>query len=138
MKKAIYILFLLSVLLLLAFGTALVSNQKASFALATKTKFFVAGNAVEMEFSSTAKTENPQLFIIHSYGKTLLEGTIKKGNYTFRIPENYAKKTGTVSWFLINENEKITNGTFEIIPNNKTETIIENYLGPRSDRKSTV
>lgn len=132
MKKAIYILFSLSVLLLLAFGTAMVSNQKTTFALATKTKTFVAGNAFEIEFSSTAKTENPQLFIIHSYGKTLLEGTIKKGNYVFKIPEDYAKKTGTVSWFLIHGNERVMNGSFEIIPNDKTETIIENYLGPRS------
>lgn len=132
MKKAIYILFSLSVLITLAFGTAIVSSQKTVFVLATKTETFVAGNAVEMEFSSTVKTENPQLFIIHSYGKTLLEGTIKKGNYAFKIPENYAKKTGTVSWFLILGNETLMKGTFEIIPNDKTETIIENYLGPRS------
>lgn len=132
MKKAIYILFSLSVLLLLAFGTAMVSNQKTVFELATKSKTYVAGNAVEMEFSSTAAIENPQLFIIHSYGKTLLEGTIKKGKYVFKIPENYAKKTGTVSWFLIHGNEKVMNGTFEILANDKTETIIENYLGPRS------
>jgi hypothetical protein len=132
MKKAIYILFSLSVVLLLAFGTAMVSNQKTVYTVVTKNKIFVAGKAVEMEFSSTAKIENPQLFIIHSYGKTLLEGTIKKGKYVFKIPENYAKKTGTVSWFLIHGNEKVMNGTFEIIPNDKTETIIENYLGPRS------
>ena len=132
MKKATYILFSLSILLLLAFGTALVSNQKAAFALVTKTKTFVAGNPIEFSFSSKSENENPQLFIIHSYGKTIVESTFQKGNYIFKIPENYAQKTGTVSWFLISGNEKITNGTFEIIPNDKTQTIIENYLGPRS------
>lgn len=132
MKKTIYILFSLSVLLLLAFGTAVVSNEKTAFAMETKTKTFVAGNPVEFSFYSKSETEKPQLFIIHSYGKTLIESTFEKGNYVFKIPENYVQKTGVVSWFLINGNETVNTGTFEIIPNDKTETIIENYLGPRS------
>ena len=132
MKKAIYILFSLSVLLFLAFGTAMVSDQKPAFALATKTKTFVAGSPIEFEFYSKSEKEKPQLFIVHSYGKTLVESTFEKGNYIFKIPVNYAQKTGVVSWFLINGTEKITDGTFEIIPNDQTETIIENYLGPRS------
>jgi hypothetical protein len=132
MKKAIYILISLLVLLLLAFGTAMVSNGKTVFALETKTKTFTAGNPIEFKFYSKSETEKPQLFIVHSYGKTLLESAFKKGNYSFKIPENYVEKTGIVSWFLINGNEKVVNGTFEIIPNDKTETIIENYLGPRS------
>jgi prophage maintenance system killer protein len=132
MKKAVYILFSVSVLLLLAFGTAMVSNEKTAFALETKTKTFIAGNNIQIKFSSASETEKPQLFIVHSYGKTLLESTFEKGNYRFKIPENYIQKSGTVSWFLINGNEKVLNGTFEIIPNDKTETIIENYLGPRS------
>lgn len=132
MKKTIYILFSLSILLLLAFGTAVVSNEKTAFALETKTKTFVAGKNIEIKFSSASKREKPGLFIIHSYGKTLVESTFEKGNYVFKIPENYFQKSGIVSWFLINGNEKVLNGTFEIIPNDKTETIIENYLGPRS------
>lgn len=119
-------------MLLLAFGTTVVSNEKTAFALETKTKTFVAGNPVEFSFYSKSETEKPQLFIIHSYGKTLIESTFEKGNYVFKIPENYFQKSGIVSWFLINGNEKVLNGTFEIIPNDKTETIIENYLGPRS------
>jgi hypothetical protein len=132
MKKATYILFSLSALLLLAFGTTGDSNQKAAFVLATKNKNFVAGNPIAFSFRSTSKNETPQLFIIHSYGKTIVESTFEKGTYIFKIPENYAQKTGIVSWFLINENEKISNGTFEIISSDKTQTIIENYLGPRT------
>jgi hypothetical protein len=132
MKKAVYILLSLSILLLLAFGTAMVSNEKTVFTLETKTKTFVAGNSIEFTFYSKSEIEKPQLFIIHSYGKTLLESTFEKGNYSFKIPENYVQKTGIVSWFLINGNEKVLNGTFEIIPNDKTETIIENYLGSRT------
>jgi hypothetical protein len=132
MKKAIYILFSCSVLLLLAFGTAMVSGKKPAFELVTKTKTFVAGKPITFAFYSKSEAEKPQLFIVHSYGKTLVESTFDKGNYIFKIPANYAQKTGLVSWFLINRNEQQTNGIFEIIPNNQTETIIENYLGPRS------
>lgn len=132
MKKVIYIFLTINAILLLAFQTVMVSNKNTVFELVSLTKTFVAGNIVEMEFLSTSTTVTPQLFIIHSYGKTLLTGTIKKGKYVFKIPKIYSKKTGTVSWFLINGNEKVMNGTFKIIPNNKTETIIENYLGPRS------
>jgi hypothetical protein len=132
MKKAIYIVFVLSALLLLAFGTALVSDKKASFALVSKTKSFVAGNTIELEFSSTSASEKPVLFIVHSYGKTLLDVTAEKANYIFKIPENYCNKTGCVSWFLIHKNETTLSGTFEITSNNKTKTVIENYLGPRT------
>ena len=52
MKKAIYLLFLLSALLLLAFGTTLVSDKKVSFELVSKTKTFTAGNSIELEFHS--------------------------------------------------------------------------------------
>jgi hypothetical protein len=132
MKKSISLFFLICILLLLAFGKAMVSNYNAVFTLETKTKIFVAGKPVEVLFYSKSQTEKPQLFIVHSYGKTLIESTFEKGNYIFKIPKNYTQKTGIVSWFLINQNEQLTNGNFEIIPNDKTETIIENYLGPRS------
>lgn len=132
MKKAVYILFLMSALLLLAFGNTLVSNNKVSFKLVSKTKTLTAGYPIKLEFYSKSKNEKPQLFIIHSYGKTLLDATIEKGNYIFKIPENYRKKTGEVSWFLINKNKTKNSGTFEILPNDATKTIIENYLGPRT------
>jgi len=132
MKKARNLLFLLSALLLLAFGTALVSDKKASFELVSKTRTFIAGNIIELEFHSKSENEKPQLFIVHSYGKTLLDATFEKGNYIFKIPKNYCNKTGDVSWFLINADENSATGTFEILPNDATKTIIENYLGPRT------
>jgi hypothetical protein len=132
MRKTSNIVFLLSVILLLAFGTALETTQKEVFILNTKTKYFVAGNEIKIQFSSDSKTTNPQLYIIHSYGKTLVEGISKNGKLTFKIPELYAKKTGTVSWFLIANEKTIAQGIFEIIPNKNTKIQIENYLGPRS------
>ena len=132
MRKTIYIAFLLTIVLLLAFGTSLETTQKEVFTLSTKTKFFIAGNQVKMEFTSKSKNTNPQLYIIHSYGKTLINGTYKNGKLSFILPEVYSKKTGTVSWFLIVDEETLAQGFFEIIPNQNTQTQIENYLGPRS------
>jgi prophage maintenance system killer protein len=132
MRKTIYIVLLLSIVLLLAFGTALEKTQKEVFSLSTKTRYFVAGNEIKMQFSSDSKNTNPQLYIIHSYGKTLVEGISENGKLTFEIPDLYAKKTGTVSWFLLASEKTIAQGIFEIIPNKNTQTQIENYLGPRS------
>ncbi len=132
MKKARNILFLLCALLLLAFGSTLISEKKVSFELVSKSKSFIAGKPIEFEFYCKSEKEKPQLFIIHSYGKTLLDPTFEKGNYIFKLPENYSKKTGDVSWFLINSNETKNSGTFEILANDATKTVIENYLGPRT------
>ncbi|MBP6754727.1 MAG: hypothetical protein KA210_01170 [Bacteroidia bacterium] len=131
MKKIIYTLFIMSILLLLAFGTSL-SKNKETLVLVTKTKTFIAGHIIKIEFSTTSKTIQPQLFIVHSYGKTILNCTNKDGKLTFKLPDVFSKKTGFVSWFLIVNNKNIFKGSFEIMPNDNTKTQIENYLGPRS------
>lgn len=132
MKKITYIVVSISVLLLLAFGTVMNATKKDSFQLITKAKTFVAGNPIKIEFESNSKSEYPQLYVIHSYGKTLIDGEIKNGKLTYTLPDLYTKKSGAISWFLLDNGEKKLEGAFEIIPNDKTQTQIENYLGPRS------
>jgi hypothetical protein len=132
MKKTIYILLSLTLLLLFAFETPAFSTKENDIHLSSANKVFVAGNKMELTFSSSSKTVKPQLFIIHSYGKTIVEGVNSDGKISFTIPAVYAKKTGTLSWFLIDNEKTVLNGTFEVIPNDKTKTQIENYLGPRS------
>ncbi|PKH67026.1 hypothetical protein CXF59_14105 [Flavobacterium sp. ALD4] len=132
MKKTIYILLSLVLLLLLAFATPAFIAKDSDIHLNSTNKLFVAGNDLELTFSSSSKTAKPQLFIIHSYGKTVVNGNNKDGKITFTIPDIYSKKTGNVSWFLIDNEKTVLNGAFEIIPNDKTKTQIENYLGPRS------
>ena len=132
MKKVIYILFPISILLILAFGTLWNATKTDAFQLITKTKTFAAGNPVALAFESNSTTKNPQLYIIHSYGKTLIEGKKNNGKITYNLPDLYTKKSGDVSWFLLDNGETQLEGTFEIIPNNQTKTQIENYLGPRS------
>lgn len=132
MNKARKTLLILSALLLVAFGSTMVSDKEPSFTLASTSKTFIAGTPIVLAFNSKSEKEKPQLYIIHSYGKTLLDATLLKGKYVCKIPENYCQKTGAVSWFLVNNNKTTNSGTFEIIPNDKTKTVIENYLGPRT------
>jgi hypothetical protein len=132
MKKTTFIAFSISILLLVAFGSIVPTTEKTNFQLITKTKLFVASKPVSLEFKSNTTTAIPKLFVIHSYGKTLIEGEINMGKIKYSLPDLYTKKSGTVSWFLLDKSGKKTEGYFEIIPNEKTKTQIENYLGPRS------
>lgn len=132
MKKTAYILASLFILSLLAFGTALSYSKKNEIHLETKTTQFIAGNPIQLVFASDAKTDKRQLYIIHSYGKTLLESKNQNDKIIFEIPTIYTQKTGVVSWFLIGDGNSAIKGSFEIIPNDKTKTQLENYLGPRS------
>jgi hypothetical protein len=132
MKKIIYIVIPCTLLLLFAFAAPIFIVKEHNIHLSSTNKVFVAGNDVKLTFSSSSKTNEPKLFLVHSYGKTILDGKNKDGKITFQIPAVFAKKTGTVSWFLIDNEKTILNGTFEIVPNDRTKTQIENYLGPRS------
>jgi hypothetical protein len=132
MKRTIYILLPSILLLLFAFEAPVFSVKENDIDLSSTHKIFIAGNKMELIFSSSSTTTKQKLFIIHSYGKTIIDGDYTDGKITFSIPAIYAKKTGTVSWFLIANEKTVLNGTFKIIPNDKTKTQIENYLGPRS------
>ena len=107
-------------------------DDKIDFKLVTNTSVFVAGKPINLDFYSNSHQEVPQLFIVHSYGKALLNTKSKNGHYLFTIPEIYSKKTSWVSWHLINEQTTKNSGSFTIIPNEKSNTIIENYFGPKS------
>jgi len=134
MKKITTILLLLGAFLLVGFKISLVLDAEGTFELITPIKPYNAGTKIQLTFSSTLKEANPQLFVIHSYGKTVLESKKEKERHVFEIPGIYAKKTGVISWFLIDKNEVHKSGKFEIIPNEQTESFLENYLGPRSIR----
>ncbi|WP_298155954.1 hypothetical protein [Flavobacterium sp.] len=133
MKKTTYLFFLFCALALLSFGSVLVSGKKpASFHLISRESSFRAGEPVALRFSASPDSEIPMLFIIHSYGKTILEPKKEKDKFVFIFPESYSTKTGTISWFLTTENKTLIQGNVEILPSNKSQVYIENYLGPRS------
>lgn len=133
MRKRFYIAIGISVLALLAFGIQNSNTKKSLWHLENKNTQYVAGKPIQLHFSSNTTTdEKAQLFIIHSYGKTIVEGQMTNGKIKFDIPKIYTQKTGVISWFFIHPNTTPTHGKIEIIPNNQTKTLIENYLGPRS------
>ncbi len=132
MKKIGYTLFICSCLLLIAFKSLLNENKNGNFQLVSETQKYIAGYPIKLSFRTDNYALKPQLFIVHSYGRTLIDGKLVINKYEFEIPETYSKKTGTVSWFLINNGSNVANGTFEIVPNDSTKTYIENYMGPPS------
>ena len=66
-------------------------------------------NIIELNFK-TNSSQKPQLFLIHSYGKTLLDGITNNGKLTFKLPLIYAKKTGKIDWFLVLDGENKLQG----------------------------
>ncbi|MFK7060708.1 hypothetical protein V3Q90_11345 [Flavobacterium oreochromis] len=76
--------------------------------------------------------DNSQLFINHSYGKTILSGKKKGHLLHFEIPEIYTKKTGNISWFLIHDEVVLLKGNTEIYPSIISQKPLESYLGPPS------
>lgn len=131
MKKKIYLLLFVSVALILVSNTLLPKKITSDFSLETKEKTFIAGAKIALKFK-TKITNKPQLFLIHSYGKTLLTGSINNDKITFLLPSIYARKIGNVDWFLVEGGDKKLQGSFEILPNNQTKTQIENHVGPPS------
>ncbi|CAH0334528.1 hypothetical protein FVB9288_00114 [Flavobacterium sp. CECT 9288] len=128
MKKIAVIL--LCIFCLVVFAVVKTTSTAATITLDTSQKKFTAGTPILLQFSSLKAVKNADLFLIHSYGKTIVKGKVNKNKLRFSIPELYAKKTGTVSWYLIQDRKNIAAGQFEIVPNDVTPTLIENYLGP--------
>lgn len=131
MKKYLNLLFFIIFALLLVSYNLLPKNETNKFSFETKEKTFTAGTKIALKFK-TKSAIKPQLFLIHSYGKTLLDGTLIKDQITFLLPGIYARKTGNVDWFLIVDGNKKMRGSFDILPNNQTKTQIENHVGPPS------
>ncbi|NJM80052.1 MAG: hypothetical protein HC854_11325 [Flavobacterium sp.] len=107
------------------------STTKNTFTCTTTQESFTAGKPITLKFKGNFENK-PQLYIIHSYGRTLLDGVLKKDIIHFNLPKNYYNKTSLVSWLLIENNEEKAKGNFQIVPNDETKTNFESYLGPPS------
>jgi len=129
-KKVIHIVLPFALLFLFVFAISKTNNPAASFQLITTQETFVAGKPITLAFSTPSKTATADLFIIHTYGKTLLKSKNSNGQLLFKIPTIYSQKTGFVTWYLFQNKKTVATGSFKISPNNSTPTLLENYLGP--------
>lgn len=132
-RKPHIIIILVSIALVLLSVTLLdkKSTTENTFTCTTTQENFIAGKPIAIEFKGSFNNK-PQLYIIHSFGRTLLDGVLKKDIIQFHLPKNYYNKTSLVSWFLIENNEEKAKGNFQIIPNDETKINLESYLGPPS------
>lgn len=128
----IFNLFLIVITsLFLVSSTNIIEKNESPISLITKQNKFIAGEKIKVTFENKSNVR-PQLFIIHSYGKTLLDGYQKNSVITFILPQIFANKTGVLDWFLITKYRNVLRGSFEIIPKSSINPTIENYLGPQS------
>lgn len=133
MKKRIILLCFCFFFVLIAFKQVVIDEENtAEFSLVTKDSSYVAGEPMELKFNMDKKVEDLELFLIHSYSKTVLHPEVDNNKAVFKIPELFSKKTGIVSWYLIHQSNERLKGEFNILPNDTTPTRIENYLGPRT------
>ncbi|AWG20454.1 hypothetical protein FFWV33_02375 [Flavobacterium faecale] len=131
-KKVIHSILPIVLLLAFVYVAAKINTSQAVSQLVTAQKSFIAGRPITLTFTTNSKTANASLFIIHTYGKTVVTATNSDGKLNFKIPTVYFIKTGIVSWYLIQDDTQTANGSFTITPNNTTPTLLENYLGPPS------
>jgi hypothetical protein len=132
-NRKLHIIILVSIALVLLSVTLLDEKPttKNTFYCLTTQENFVAGKPIAIEFKGSFENK-PQLFIIHSFGRTLLDGVLKNDKIQYNLPKHYVTKTGFVSWFLLEKNEEKGKGNFQIVPNDETKTNLESYIGPPS------
>lgn len=132
-KRKLHIIIVVSIALVLLSVSLLdvKPTSKNMFSCLTTQQNFVAGKPITIEFKGNFDNK-PQLYIIHSFGRILLDGVLENEKIQFKLPKNYTNKTGLVSWFLVENNEEKIKGNFQIVPNKETKTNLESYLGPPS------
>lgn len=132
-KRNLPIIIFLSMVLILLSANILEEKptSKNTFTCITTQQNFIAGEGISLEFKGNF-INKPQLYIIHSLGRVLLDGTFKNDKIVYNFPKIYSNKSGFVSWFLIENSEEKLKGNFQIVPNDHTKTNLESYLGPPS------
>jgi hypothetical protein len=130
-KLHILLLLVLTLVLLSVSYLDEKSASKNTYVCLTNQNNFIAGNPIRISFTGNSATK-VQLYVIHSLGRTLLDGNFKNNKIAFDLPKVYCNKSGFVSWFLIENGEEKAHGNFTIVPNDSTKTTLESYLGPPS------
>ncbi len=120
---------LVAIIFILFCGFTSLYNTPKKIELTSLIQKTEAGKSLSLSFDVP---ENCNLFINHSYGKTILTGQRIGKKITFKIPDVYTQKTGNISWFLINQDKIIQKGNTEIYPSSISKKPLEAYLGPPS------
>lgn len=122
-------LFLLSLILLSSFTTMQQNESTIDIKLLTTHTNYEVGNNIVLKFS-TSETVKPLLYCSNSYGSTLVSPSFESNQLEYSIPKNITKKTGVVSWKLLQKDVSLS-GIFNINPNSEVATM-ETYIGPPS------
>ncbi len=130
--KQIHTLIFLFVSLLIYGGVLLDKTADLPIKLNNYRSKYWAGSYIGLTFSIPKKSSNVCLILSHSYGKTALTPLLSSTNALFTLPKFFTKKSGNVTWVLVVNNQQKLKGSFKILPQDNSPTVIENYLGPRT------
>lgn len=73
-----------------------------------------------------------QLVLSGTYGSMVLTPELLDGKPLFVIPSSFTKHAGVVTYHLVQEEQSIQQGTFNLLPATENMGAVETYLGPRS------
>ncbi len=129
MKNKLTYLLLLIVITSSSFIVIQDRRSNGTMTLLTTKTVFVAGENVELQFSTNSKAM-PVLYYSNSYGETLINAKLKNNILYYKIPSTISHKKGIASWKLLSKN-KILSGQLKIIAQEQVSEM-ETYLGPPS------
>lgn len=73
-----------------------------------------------------------QLVLSGTYGSIAITPALLDGKPLFVIPSSFTKHAGVVTYHLVQQEQSIQQGTFNLLPATETIGAVETYLGPRS------
>jgi len=119
---------LISITLVLSTHASVLTEYDTIKLLTTKTEF-VAGDTVVLSFS-VENNKKPLLYIINSFGSTLIKPEFDSNIAHYNIPDFVSSKSGVLSWKLLTNDQQLQ-GKIKILPKQDVATI-QTYLGPPS------
>lgn len=129
MRQKIVIPIFVVFILISGFSTIYYKTTQQQYVCSNPILRVQAGQSLLLKFKAP---KSCQLFINHSYGKTIIDGKLIENQIVFEIPKNYTKKTGDLSWYLIDESMIVKQGNIEVYPTVSSKKPLEAYLGPPS------
>ncbi len=107
---------------------------EVSFSIKNITDTIVSSSGRVVRLKSSDVTQENEVYLILSgtYGTIVLAPDTSSWGTFFNIPPAITKRAGVVSYFLVQNEKTIQEGTFTLFPNTQELGELSSYLGPRS------
>ena len=99
----------------------------------TQTAVYQAGDSIVLKFNAD-EVSIPPMLINSAIGSTTIPGKKIDNSWHYRWPAELTQHAGQSSWVLLKTKSIRPNGKILINPEDKRQSLIETYLGPKSIR----